>query len=201
MGIVAVQIVHDRIFGHQDLCRHLIVLRKYFLIRHHQSRLADGGARLLHRNVILAVLLIDILDMYRFLPGCDRAGAHQHHILSLIAQITQLPDQHFHADIVQISRLGMLQRGGSDLDYDPLFILNPLPNLFIHFFTLSSSYLPGANELQVLSLSVRHALPGNFDHYHSSGFANSDAMASATRIPSIAAEVMPPAYPAPSPQG
>lgn len=31
--------------------------------------------------------------------------------------------------------------------------------------------------------------------------ANSAAIASATRIPSMAAEVMPPAYPAPSPQG
>ena len=50
MGIVAVQIVHDGIFRHQDLCCHLIVLRKKLLVGHHQSCLADGGTGLLDRH-------------------------------------------------------------------------------------------------------------------------------------------------------
>ena len=48
VGVVAVQIVHDGIFRHQDLCCYMIILRKQLLIGHHQSRLTDGGACLFH---------------------------------------------------------------------------------------------------------------------------------------------------------
>ena len=41
VGIETVQIVHNGILGHQNLCRHMIVLRKKLLVGHHQSRLSN----------------------------------------------------------------------------------------------------------------------------------------------------------------
>ena len=60
--------------------------------------------------------------------------------------------------------------------------------------------LPSKNDLQDAISEYLNHITFSAVRQRCSG-ANCDAICSATRIPSIAAEVIPPAYPAPSPQG
>ena len=140
MGIVAVQIVHHRIFGHQDLRRHLIIFGKNPFVGHHQPRLSDGGAGLLHGDPVPAEIL---LGQMHGLPSLGNgAGGDEHHILSLIPQIAQLSYQNLQLDIIQLAGLRMLQGGGTDLHHDPFLILQSASILFHRFLPVLRSFRP-----------------------------------------------------------
>ena len=70
VGVITVKVIHDCIFGHEDLGRHLIILGKNTLVGHHEPGLSYGGTGLLHSY---AVMLRDVLflQIHRLFPLGD----------------------------------------------------------------------------------------------------------------------------------
>ena len=82
LGMPAVFQVDHGVAGHQNLGCHLIIFSEKFLVDHHQSRLSDGCAGLLHGDALRLLLK----------PGClpahaDGSGCDQNHILTPVMQI------------------------------------------------------------------------------------------------------------------
>ena len=108
MSIITIQIIHNGIFSHQNLCRYMIVFRKQFLISHHQTGLTDCRACLFYSHGLCLGLSLNCLQIHCFFAHGNGTGSHQYDFLSLIADITEFSHQLFQPDIIQISCFGML---------------------------------------------------------------------------------------------
>ena len=100
----------------------MVVFCKKLLIGHHKTCLSDGSTRLLHSDRI-----VFFADMYCPFADCNGTTGNKYHFLTLIGNIAKLPHQNIQFCIIQSARLLMLQRRGTDLDNDSLFILDFFP--------------------------------------------------------------------------
>ena len=91
----------------------------------HEDALADGGESLLFPYRPGPVVHVE-----RRHTGIGRAGADEDHLLALVLEIRQFPDQVFHTPIVQFSR-SMGNGAGPDLD-DDAFLLAEVPACTVH---------------------------------------------------------------------
>ena len=111
--------------GQQDLADDLAVFAEEPFIRMHEDALADGGEGLLFPYRPGPVVHVE-----RRHAGIGRAGADEDHLLPLVLEIRQFPDQVFHTPIVQFSR-SMGNGAGPDLD-DDAFLLAEVPACTVH---------------------------------------------------------------------
>lgn len=91
----------------------------------HEDALADGGEGLLFPDRPGPVVHMEGCQ-----AGVGGAGADEDHLLALVLEVRQFPDQVFHALVVQFPRR-MGNGAGPDLD-DDAFLLAEVPACTVH---------------------------------------------------------------------
>ena len=111
--------------GQEDLADDLAVFAEKPFIRMHEDALADGGEGLLFPDRPGPVVHMEGCQ-----AGVGGAGADEEHLLALVLEVRQFPDQVFHALVVQFPRR-MGNGAGPDLD-DDAFLLAEVPACTVH---------------------------------------------------------------------
>ena len=91
----------------------------------HENALADGG-----EGLLFPYRPGPVIHMERRHAGISRTGTDEEHLLPLVLEIRQFPDQVFHALIIQFSR-SMGNGAGPDLD-DNALLLAEVPACTVH---------------------------------------------------------------------
>ena len=109
--------IRDSVFGHEYLSCRLPVLRKEFLINHHELDLADRRAGLF----LLQGPALFYAHCRAAHRNCTRRD--KYHIFALIMQISDFSRENFKLREIQSAGLLVDQRGRSQLDHDPFSVL------------------------------------------------------------------------------